>query len=499
MAFTHGLGGFSWSAQQLAIFGWFEHGTGNAVVVARAGTGKTTTIIEGVNRAPEQNILLCAFNKSIATELTNRITNPRAKAQTLHSIGFAAVRRYWSGLQVDFGSKRADSLAEAVCGARTPDVIKRLVGKLCTKAREINPHATTLGDITDLLYAFECEPDESWQDAGYDAAYVEKMALAAMELAASKKPLVIDGADMIFLPVRNGWLSKQFDLVVVDEAQDMTVAQLEIALGVLKAGGRMAVVGDDRQAIYGFRGADSDSLFRLERELKAQRFGLTATRRCGSAIVAHANRLVPDFECAAAHTGSVQHLGEEQLIPSIANGDFLLSRSNAPLVSTAFALLRQGRRARIAGRDIGAGLKTIVRKLGKGNPDMEVMIERIDAWREREVKRFEAAKREAQAEQANDKADTLLVVAHESNSVADMEQRIDGLFTDDGLGQAGVITCSSVHRAKGLEADRVFVLAYTLKSHTIEEQNIDYVATTRAKNTLVLVAKAQPKPEEAGK
>jgi superfamily I DNA/RNA helicase len=482
----------NWSAQQEDIFNWFATGSGHLTVVARAGTGKTTTIIEGINRAPESNILLCAFNKRIAEELTTRIANPNAKAQTLHSIGYGCVRRYWSGVRVDSTGKRADDLSEAVCGVKAPDAVKRLVSKLHTKAREINPHASQIGDITDLVYAFECEPDESWQSAGFDAAYVEKKAIEAMALAASVKPASgIDFADMIFLPVRNGWLAKQFDLVVVDEAQDMTVAQLEIAQGISK--GRIAVVGDDRQAIYGFRGADSDSLNRLKMQLQATELKLTVTYRCGSTIVSEAARLVPDFECGANHEGVIDSIDTDKMVSEIVNGDFLLSRTNAPLVSTAFALLRMGKRARIAGRDIGAGLKTIVRKLNRGHIGIETMIERIDAWKTREVRRFTIAKREAQVEQVIDKAETLMVIAHESNSVADMESRIDGLFTDDGLGQAGIITCSSVHRAKGLEADRVFVLDFTLYPRGVnrEEENIEYVAVTRAKKHLTRVYKAE--------
>jgi superfamily I DNA/RNA helicase len=478
----------NWSEQQEAIFSWFgQTEPSNLVVVARAGTGKTTTIIEGINRAPEANILLCAFNKRIADELNTRIANPKAQAKTLHALGFAAVRNYWTGLRVCSNGERADSLAEKVCGFKAPDVVKRLVSKLHSKAREINPHARNVGDITDLLYAFECEPDESWQSAGFDAAYVERKALEAMELAATVKPTTtgIDFADMIFLPVRNGWLCKQFDLVVVDEAQDMTVAQLEIAQGV--SNGRIAVVGDDRQAIYGFRGADSNSLSRLKNELHAVELKLTVTYRCGQNIVNEARNLVADFQCGASHEGTVDSLAVEAALAAISNGDFLLSRTNAALVSSAFALIRAGKRARIAGRDIGAGLKAIVRKLNRGNIGIETMIERIDSWRIREVRRFEKAKREAQIEQTHDKAETLLVVAHESKSVADMESRIDGLFTDDGLGQAGIITCSSVHRAKGLEANRVFVLEFTLKGTSLEEQNICYVAITRAKQHLTMV------------
>src|SRR5262245_2928107 len=52
----------NWSPQQTAVFDWFNAGAGNLIVRARAGTGKTTTIIEGIARANEKSILLAAFN-----------------------------------------------------------------------------------------------------------------------------------------------------------------------------------------------------------------------------------------------------------------------------------------------------------------------------------------------------------------------------------------------------------------------------------------------------
>src|SRR5229473_2803675 len=90
-----------WSAQQLAIFEWFRNGKGNLVIRARAGSGKTSTIIEGITYASEQSIMLCAFNKRIATELGGRLRNPRAEAKTLHALGFGLVRNNWSGIRTD--------------------------------------------------------------------------------------------------------------------------------------------------------------------------------------------------------------------------------------------------------------------------------------------------------------------------------------------------------------------------------------------------------------
>jgi superfamily I DNA/RNA helicase len=496
----------TWSVQQEAIFSWFAGKTENPnlIVRARAGTGKTTTIIEGVRHARENRILLAAFNKRIAEELNARLreSNPKAEAKTLHAVGLAIVKKYWPTVRVNFTNERADALAEQVCGPTAPDTIKRLVSKLHSKGREIAPHARTEGDLTELAVTFECEPDEQWVEAGFDLSYVEKKALEAMELAATVKPVVtgIDGADMIFLPVRNGWLVPSYDLVVVDEAQDMTVAQLEIARGICR--GRIAVVGDDRQAIYGFRGADSESLDRLKSELSAMELGLTVTYRCGRAIVDLAAAMVADFTAGPNNPiGSIENLEFEKLATTVANSDFVLSRVNAPLVSIAMGLLRNGKRARIAGRDIGAGLKGLIRKLAKGPAANSIprFIERIGSWEKKEVARLEPSLKtvkhpatiEAKIEAIRDQAAMLIELADGAKSVDDISARIDALFTDDGLGQAGVITCSSVHRSKGLEANRVFILRDTLRSTTIEEQNISYVAITRAKATLVWVAKKQ--------
>lgn len=139
----------AWSTQQQAIFTWFASGRGNLVVRARAGTGKTTTILEGVERAPERQILLAAFNKSIARELQARVRNPRVEAKTLHGLGLKYVRRNWR-VEVeedDQKGERARKLARRACGEQAPDPIVKVVANLHTKAREIAPHACELADV----------------------------------------------------------------------------------------------------------------------------------------------------------------------------------------------------------------------------------------------------------------------------------------------------------------------------------------------------------------
>lgn len=500
----------SWSDEQNAIFGWFTHGTGNLVAVARAGCGKTTTIVEGVKRAPEAKKWVGAFGKKIKEELDRRFVGRRdVKVQTFHGLGYGYVISRWGNIGMCSGDERAVAITEGAIATlvanglpfvgNAPDDVRKLVSKLHTKAREIAPHAKTGAELYDLAVMFECEPEAQWVHEGYDTGLVCNIAAEALRFASSNKPIEtgIDFADMIFLPVRNRWMRGQFDLAVGDEAQDLTVAQLELMIGSVRPGGRVCLVGDDRQAIYAFRGADVNALSRLRAELNAAELGLKTTYRCSRAIVDVAADIVPDFVAGPDNpAGTVRDITADALMASVGYGDFILSRANAPLLPTAIALLRAGRRARIAGRDIGAGLKALIRKLARGaaRDSVPAFIGRLGTWMERETARAMAIKaeytRKAKLDYIRDQHGMLLELADGAVSVGAITAAIDALFTDDGLGDAGVVTLSSVHRAKGLEANRVFILADTMKYGEIEEDNIRYVAITRAKRELVWVGPA---------
>jgi superfamily I DNA/RNA helicase len=88
---------------------------------------------------------------------------------------------------------------------------------------------------------------------------------------------------------------------MVDEAQDLSPLRQMFAYAMAGPRGRLVFVGDDRQAIYGFSGADTDSLTKIEQHLQAKRLYLTSTFRCGKAIVAKAKELVPDYEAAESN------------------------------------------------------------------------------------------------------------------------------------------------------------------------------------------------------
>ena len=480
----------TWSPQQQAIFEWFKQGKGNLIVRARAGTGKSTTILQGIEHAPENKILLAAFNKRIAEELKTKLTNPNAEAKTLHALGFSFIMRNWSGVKVDSNKERVNAHAMSACGADTPDPILALVARLATLAKETNPFAQKGEELLDLQAEFDLCPEIGEHGQQYDDLFICNNAIKVMGLAKHRDGM-IDFADMLYVPLVNGFIQPWFNLVCIDEAQDMNLTQLMLAQRCCKKGGRIVVVGDDRQAIYGFRGADSGSLDRLKTELKASELGLTTTYRCPKLVVAEAQKLVPDFNAAPeAPEGEIQQMDMKDVVDKVQVGDFIISRINAPLAGLCLRILRKGIRAKVEGKDIGRGLVSLVRKLGKSK-SMTQFMERLTKWEDQTCAKWAAANKEAKVDEAHDKADTLRELSDGLTSLRELETRIDSLFADNVMDSPQVVL-STVHKIKGSEADRVFVLKDTLycfkgAAAMQEEKNIHYVAITRAKKILVLV------------
>lgn len=508
---TANTDGRVWSDEQEAIFDWFENVRySNLVVRARAGTGKTTTIIEGINRAPERRIMLAAFNKAIADELSGRVRNPSARVQTLHALGFAFCRKHIEKTEVDTRGERARHLAKLACeelsltrvGRKLApfDVVGTVAG-LHTKIREILVDPLNVTDdakiFMDEMLAFAVQFGFDGQEGGFwSTESVVEAALLAVE-AAKQPTSTIDFADMIFLPLVNNWVVPVCDLMVIDECQDMSDAQLRMAIGSTKAadkGGRVCVVGDDLQAIYGFRGAGIGSLDRLKSELQAVELGLKTSYRCPQVVVMLAQAFAPDFRAALeAPSGHVESLKLATEVCKLARpGDFVLSRTNAALVSICLELIRAGKAAYIKGNDIGKSVAKLLDKLEfvSGCTTLKALSKALTKWQKQERAKLDKLSGKAIEEKLTrltEQVEVLDAFIEGSKSLSELRDRISTSF--DEKVKADAVMCSTVHKAKGLEAPRVFLIGKTFSRDSDEESNICYVAATRAKEELYLVGK----------
>ena len=461
----------TWTTQQQAIFDEVQHGTGHLVVLARAGTGKTTTLIEAVRRIPDKRVLLCAFNKSIAIELQQRAPG-HCDVKTLHSLGYAAVMRLWGKVRLD--DKRELDLLQRVAPSMEYED-KQLLRKLVSLCKATM--TDDIGDVMDLAREYSIEPESC---ALASAAY------AVMRTLEQSRQYngTISFDDMVYVPAVLGLKTGSYDVVVVDETQDMNRAQLICARAALAPGGRLVVIGDDRQAIYGFRGADTDSIHRIRGELQPRVLSLTTSYRCPQLVAAMARDVVPDFEVpATAPIGNVSRMSYHQSSQSWASGDFVLSRTNAPLAKACLEALRNGQPAYIQGRDVGAGLAALVRR-SKAKTIIDLQVWLVD-YRASEYDKLQAKGKPEKIEDIDDRIDAIDALCDGLTTTAELLARLESLFVDDGSGKR--LMFSSVHRAKGLESERVFVFTETFRNSSEEEQNLWYVAITRSKRELYLV------------
>lgn len=499
------------------------------MISARAGTGKTTTLVEGLKvlkglptaftpseqqaaiwaslalSGDARTVCFVAFNKSIATELASRIP-AGCEAMTMHSMGFKAVNKAFTRLRVN--EHRVTDLIAKELGRDIYDLrkekptllaaTKKLVGLV-----KMNLAETSIEALTELASHYDVEMDGCRADV-FD--------LVPKIVDRCRDPLAdgcLDFDDMVWLPVALDLPMFRYDLLLIDEAQDLNRCQQAIAK---KCGTRLVFCGDERQAIYGFAGADSESMPRLAKELKANVLPLTVTRRCGKKIVEEAKRHVPDFSAfetnpegvvrnalypiqpGAAFKEKVDIGVEKSYLAEVRDGDFVVCRSNAPLVNQCFKMIRMGKKATIQGRDVGQGLISLVKKLDART--VPELVTKLNQWTARELDKEQAKKNpsETRIQGIEDKSECLMAFVDNAATVDGVVRKIEELFTDR-KDQPGV-RLSSIHKAKGLESQRVYFLRPAVQPVNQRQQkawvadqeaNLVYVAVTRAISELVFV------------
>jgi hypothetical protein len=433
-------------------------------------------------------MLYAVFNKRNQKEAEAKITDSRVEVKTLHSLGFAFIRRVWKDSKLDGRVEYAraeEALKQMAPRAfRSPELLGKIVDMV-----EFAKNTTIQTQVEDFA---AIRDQEDIDFAGMGDHDWDLVALNAMQRSMEKDKLNrISFSDMVWLPVAMGWVRQWFNFGVVDETQDMSRPQLEMVC--LAINGRIGVVGDRRQSIYSFRGAVSNGMEMMRERLKAKVLNLTVTYRCPKKVVNLAKEIVPEFKAAsAAPEGTIEEVNKAFLEQNAKPGDAILSRLNAPLMPLALSFLRRNIPARIEGRNIGEALLSMVRSMkAKSVPDF---IGKVASWREKQHQRLkrikDVAQRNQRLEQADDIAMTLTAVAEGASSAKDVEDRIRNLFQDTNEESRPAVVLSSVHKAKGLEWERVFLLKETFrrKDGKSEEDNIWYVAITRTKKELFFVS-----------
>jgi len=429
-------------------------GDGHFLVRARAGTGKTTTLVEGASRLKGDSIFL-AFNRHIADELGRRLPS-HCQSRTLHSLGLKTLGRSSLDEDRDKGIFREIGLPRPLW----PEYRKLF------SLMKANLSSDALG-IRDQ-YDIELLDDQKV------AAHAKDYFSLCLKYVESR---VINFDDMIWGPIALGLSPSPCEIAMIDEAQDLSKAQRTLALRTAR---RVIAIGDDRQSIMGFAGADSRSFHELETVLGGKVLPLTTTFRCPRSHVELAKRIVADFQARpGAEEGEVVINAK---LSDLRPGDMAICRTNAPLVAGCLSQIREGKRACVRGRDIGQALSGMIRKLA--DPALESLSGLEMEERYKIIQSDRSVESRLQA--LEDRILCARVLLEQSKSREEAAERAEQLFV--GSSPSNSITFSSIHRAKGLEADNVLILRPELLplkwGDPEQEMNLVYVALTRAKKRL---------------
>jgi hypothetical protein len=254
-------------------------------------------------------------------------------------------------------------------------------------------------------------------------------------------------------------------------------------------------------SIYGFSGADPRSFQNVIDTTGAIELPLSICYRCPTSVIEHSQTVFPGIEPREnAPEGKVRQVSEIDLYKEVQEGDMILCRLNAPLLKTCLDLIARGISAKVRGRDIGKQLVSIIKDVHSGFGGVKNFYAKFPKYLDlyfvdKREKLSNRKNSEILIEALQDKVDAVMVVyesAMDCKNAKDLEQYIETLFSDDRTS----VTLSTVHKAKGLENPRVFIIKpEKLPLHfpkmqdwqIFQEQCLHYVAITRAQEELIYV------------
>ncbi len=489
--------------------GRLVEGKRHIILDAKAGSGKTFTITWFMKCIPvSQRVVAVMFNKRNADDIQPKLpATGHCKAMTTHSLGFRVLRANGGSIRMEDDKMRKilDEMQMSFAERMLRSPILKLVDAAKSLGIVPDGYRGAYGLLPDapetwsnIIDHFAIDFEEPWQEEA--AISHARTALRLSIDRSAGRGGAIDFNDMLFLPVIMRMSFPKYDWVFVDEAQDLSPIQHEIVKRSIRSDGHLVAVGDPNQAIYQFRGAASNSMARLKADMDAHEMPLSICYRCDKEIIREAKKIVPGIEWQEDRPEGIvdEGLGPEKWA-AFTPDSAILCPFNAPLVATAFRLIRQKIACRVLGREIGQGL---VKLLDKLQADTAKDAERkLDDYVTDEIGRL--GDKENKIQILLDKADTLRVFLEEAapNETMDrIKASIEALFSDDAR---GMVTLSTIHKSKGSEFRRVFLMksGFLLTTTTkrgdktrpclpweIESRrNLLYVGITRAQNHLTFL------------
>ncbi len=493
------------STQQLAVEAWVKNPNptkNNLIIPARAGSGKTF-LVTHCAQFMKGDVLMMAFGTKASYQLKDKLSRmgvPNAIAGTFHSIGKGMLYKAkgWHNVPKD---GKVFWITEKYCQREDLQYVRNFITKLVSFAKQ---------NAFGVKGQISIDDTQAWMDiishqdiaTDFEADLGEVIEIAKQVLRDSNLDIrKIDFDDMQYLPLIYDVECRQYDWVIVDEAQDTNVCRKLLAAKLVKPNGRTIFIGDEGQAIMGFTGAENDSMNLIRERFDCEELPLSICYRCGKNIIKAAQEFFPDIMAYEENCeGSVTSMKYQEFVDNATNIQLgrkvgILCRNNAPNVALAFALIRQGIGVRIEGRQVGQELINLVKKWKKIKNLTDFTVKLHEFF----TKEFDKASY-AKLQHLEDKLDTMIILIERVQSLGkddlySLEKLISEMFTDTKDGEMpDIVTLSSIHRAKGLEWETVYWLGdaqFSPSKYAIldwmkqQEKHLQYVATTRAMQSLI--------------
>lgn len=511
--------------QQLAAVAATKNSNDSILLEAYAGCAKTTTLTLMAKEVKIPSLAL-AFNVSIAKELRSRFPT-NFSVQTMNGLGYASLMRAMPHVNftVDAHDKKLGKIIRDVLKDYKTSVDADQYDSL----RDIVRQCMIQGLVPNEIPAKQrllADNESNWtalmENAGVGEADMPMVEELAREILTRDINDALRGFvsfdDQIYVSTLVAGRFPKFPSVLGDEIQDFSPLNHAMLVESVRPDGRLLMVGDRRQGIYAFRGADANSIAKIKAlRSKWIELPLTQTFRVPQVIVNRQLGHAPGFVAAPSNRkglfvrlplASALSPDPDELpkwnwsnvaavTPSGARVA-VLCRNNAPLLKLAFKLLRQRKSVTILGRDIGRGIVGLTKQLSPSDFTPKLTLAAlVTDWEEREKALALANGHEEKLDGIEDRAECIRAVLSypEVDTAGEARRELNKLFANEN----GAITLSSIHKAKGMEWDVVVLLdpwrmpskwardraKLGDDSELQQEFNLKYVAETRTKEVLV--------------
>ena len=334
---------------------------------------------------------------------------------------------------------------------------------------------------------------------------------------------IIDFTDMLWITFNklkyDNWEVPYWALytnIYCDEVQDFSNIQLNFLKFIKRAKGRYVFIGDFHQAIYNFAGANAQAFNQIPKMFApVETFDLPICYRCAKSHLSRVNREygIPILPCDDAPLGFVKTIDKNKISEYAKAGDMVISRKNKWIAEVVLDLARNGTPIFIEDKEmvgaikrqilsskctsVGALKKFLQKVISNYNKKLFEIVSKNVREGGHEEEHLEAV---TETNSKIDNTSFLLEILEgylehhaSSDSVSKFSNFIDKLLNTTP--SPNCVRLCSIHKAKGLEATNVFVLNEAKinydfrnsKEQNIQEKNLSYIATTRAKEGLYLV------------